>query len=207
MNQDFTSIQRATAELVKRHVTRGDTDKAVRELDRALEVLPSSQKLPFLVERLHLLIRTRNDRRIGPAFRRLVAAARRARETGRVIDAHMETGDYLWAKGGKGERANGYQFYCAAMLEALPDVRVFSSISTHMTGRLLRIGPRSDGSELDRLERVTRAWIQEQTARNVEQMIPLAIWPLRLAARLNALPHSGRQSAEAIFAASHCGRA
>jgi tetratricopeptide (TPR) repeat protein len=193
MTKDFVSLKRSTEELVKRRLSRGDIDEAVRELDRALGVLPSPLDLPLRVERFHLLVGTRNDRRIGPAFRRLVAAARMANEPGHVIDAQMEAGDYLWAKGEKRERANAYQLYCAAMFEALPDMSTFSKISAHITGRLLGVARKKDSSELDRLEGTTRSWLRNEDPRHAESVIPVTLWPLRLAARLNTLPHRGRR--------------
>lgn len=192
--KDFETLQRATVQLAGRRLDRNDISGAVLEMDIALRTLPPPLDVPFLADRFRLILQSRHDRRVAPAFRRLVAAARAAHDRERVIDAHMEAGDYLWAKGTGRERANAYQAYAIAMIEAgqLNEATLMKACM-HIFGRLYAAAKREDTDVLTRLEEATRAWLRKGNARHATGLIQFTLWPLRLAARVWALPDHGRQ--------------
>ncbi len=192
--KDFETLQRATVQLVRRRLDRNDVRGAVREMDIALRTLPSPLDLPLLADRFRFILESHHDRRVAPAFHRLVAVARAAHARERVIDAHMEAGDYLWAKESARERANAYQAYAVAMIEAGQlDEATLMKACMHIFGRLYAAAKREDAEVLTRLEEATHAWLRKQNARHASGLIQFTLWPLRLAARIWALPDHGRR--------------
>lgn len=192
--KDFETLQRATVQLVRRRLDRSDIRGAVREMDIALRTLPPPLNLPFLTDRFRLILESRHDRRVASAFHRLVAVARAAHDRERVIDAHMEAGDYLWEKESARERANAYQAYAVAMIEAGQlDEATLMKACMHIFGRLYAAAKREDAEVLTRLEEATHAWLRKRNARHASGLIQFTLWPLRLAARIWALPDHGRR--------------
>jgi tetratricopeptide (TPR) repeat protein len=185
--KDYEQVVRCSERLADWHFARNEYDAALVETATALRVAPAAMLLPLLASRFHVLLETKNDRRIGVAFRAFATAAERARDRESGVDAHMALGDYLWSKRTLNDRANAYQAYAAGMLLALPlKLETILNVGLHAaTNKLHTLFREEDRMEtLAEIERQTSRWLAGQLKRDRRLLVAFALWPVRVARRV-----------------------
>ncbi len=195
--KDHDRVVYCSARIAEWHLSRNDYDAALREIATALRVAPPAARLTLLADKFHIILETRNGRRLGAAFRALARAAEEASNYEYGVDAHMALGDYLWSKGTRDERVNGYQAYAAGMLLALRlSFETTIKVGSHAATKLHLLFREEDRTEiLDVIECQTRRWLESQVKTGNTRLVAFALWPLRVARRILARPDFGRKLA------------
>jgi hypothetical protein len=189
--KDYEQVVFCSERLADWHFARKEHEAALAEIATARRVAPAAKRLPLLADRFYILLETKNDRRIGAAFRALATAAERARDREFGIDAHMALGDYLWAKRTLNDRSKAYQAYVAGMLLALPlPLETMLNVGSHAASNKLHTLFREEDrmETLDEIERQTTRWLEGQLKHESEhdrtRVIAFALWPVRVARRV-----------------------
>jgi hypothetical protein len=189
--RDYEQVVLVSQRLADWHFTRHEHAAAVAETVTALRVAPAAKRLPLLADKFYILMETKNDRRIGAAFRAFAAAAERAGDRESGVDAHMALGDYLWAKRTLNDRAKAYQAYVAGMLLALPlPLDTMLRVGSHAaSNKLHTLFSEEDKMEtLAEIERQASRWLEAQfkreSKRSRTRVIAFALWPVRVARRV-----------------------
>ncbi|MGZ5455142.1 MAG: hypothetical protein ACXWN1_00550 [Thermoanaerobaculia bacterium] len=189
--KDYRRVVLVSERLATWHFARNEHDAALAETATALRVAPAAKRLSLLADKFYILLETKNDRRIGAAFRAFAAAAERAGDREFGVDAHMALGDYLWAKRTLNDRAKAYQAYVAGMLLALPlPLETMLKVGSHAASNKLHTLFREENrmETLAEIERQASRWLEAQlkreSKRNRTRVVAFALWPVRVARRV-----------------------